>query len=481
MNVQVPIILLFTFFIFTTSSYIMFYLTKYLRGRKVIVTHHSMEEVLTLLEKTENNPQYVIQITTRGNEMQIILDGLLKLEALFVKLEDKIRKLIRVEILTELGTDEQVVDDYDFTFPLSFHVVPREYRSNKDTKLKARALHFMIEKRYAEQHKSPSSLENLYIIHFDAESTITLPNLLTIIFSTLKDGMKLIFQGPIAYPNNWFLSNIFSRQMESLRPWNCYDCHHNTKRSVPYHLHGSNTVIRADAEYKVGWDFEPIDGYPVVAEDLFFGILASFKLGKGVFGWHGAVMYEQPALKLFDSLRQRIRWIRGSLQALHVVPSWDEYKSLSPALKRRFQFRIRMKVYLYALGFIPASLSLTGFLYVLIFGVISGIQNNNGSEVLDTLDGYFQNYVMHTIPMWLINFSLFGMFLWFLSIQIGLHNNLQTIPMKKSRRVIEHLKILLITPLATILDTGVVFYTVFLWTIGKHKARWEVTPKSVAS
>ena len=468
---EIIIFLLFGFFTLVTLFYILIIYPNFLRTRSHFVSNVDEAELLLEISKIKLVPKYCIQITTKGNEANTILNGLKQLQSIYQTLDRKIQTLLRVDILTELASDKNYFANHDFTYPLSVHVVPAEYTTKNGAMLKGRALQYMITKRFHENEV----LDNLFIIHFDAESIVTRSNLITMLFSTLVQSDKRIFQGPIFYPNNWFKSGILSRQMESLRPWNCYECHSNTKRSFPYHLHGSNLIIRADVEHEVGWDYKPVEGYPVVAEDLFFGIFATFLLGRKIFGWHGAVMYEQPALTLLSSLKQRVRWIRGSLQALHVVPEWEVYRSLSILERTKFQFKMRSKLYVYGIGFIPAIITLVVFVTIVISFLYSGLVH---TSISDRIDNY--RSMTSELPSWIINFTTFGAFLWLLTIQIGLYHNISPLELKPHQRLIEHLKILLITPLATIFDTGCVVYTLIKWSVGNHKAQWDVTPKEIS-
>ncbi len=468
-------LVMFSFFGIISLSYILYLYPMYFRGIKQYSIEHSENKLVKLLSKIKFKPIFIIQITTRGDECDTIHNGLSKIDSYYNSLSTEIKEILQFEILTEVNSDREFFQKKKISFPIKTIIVPKNYYTKNNAKLKARALQYMINKRNKEMKK----LENCYIIHFDAESTITSKNLITLIYMTLIQPNKLILQGPITYPVNYFKSSIFSRQMEALRPWNCYECLANTRSSYPYHLHGSNLVIRADIEYKIGWDYKDIDGYPIVAEDLFFGIKATFILGKDVFGWHGAELYEQPALTLLASLSQRIRWIRGSLQALYSVPDWDSYQKISSKDKRVFQSRVKGKMYLYAMGFLPATITVGILLYTILFSILSGLNSNDLLQIVSTYQVNIDKYQANMVPDWLMNLTMLGAILWLLTIQIGLYHNIKSIEMNRSKRILEHLKIFLITPIVTIFDTGIVFYTLIRWSLGNRKATWIITPKSV--
>ena len=81
------------------------------------------------------------------------------------------------------------------------------------------------------------------------------------------------------------------------------------------------------------------------------------------------------------------------------------------------------------------------------------------------------------VPSWMVTLSLVGAALWLISIQIGLYHNIKSANIAKIHKIREHIVILLITPLATLIDTGIAFFTILKWSLGFNKAVWEVTPK----
>ncbi|MCE7736873.1 MAG: hypothetical protein GPJ54_18460 [Candidatus Heimdallarchaeota archaeon] len=470
-------LILFTFYILITSIYFLYFYPSFIRGVRYFENTISAEEFDKIISKVKDIPTFIIQITTKGGEMGVIGEGLEKLEIAIGSLKNVISSKIIIDILTENHDDQYYMKTLNTKLNYNFHVVPQNYKTDNSTKLKARALHYMIEVREKIAKKKGLSLKNQYIIHFDAESTINSGGLKTIIASVLKYPNKTIFQGPIFYSNNWFKSGIYSRQMESLRPWNCYECYSSTKNGLPYHLHGSNIVVRADVECDLGWDFGLLKGYPVVAEDLVFGIKAYLKYGKSIFGWHGANMIEQPAFTLNDSIKQRVRWIRGSLQSIDIIKKWPEYHASISPNKNLIGLRIRVKLYFYALGFIPSLISVSGIIYFGTSIIKGAIEGNSMSEIYADTSNKPMNLTMPMVPSWMITLSLIGAVLWLLSIQIGLYHNIKSSNISRIHKIREHIVILLITPFATLIDTGIAFFTILKWSLGYNKAVWELTPK----
>ncbi|MDH5402865.1 MAG: glycosyltransferase family 2 protein [Candidatus Heimdallarchaeota archaeon] len=471
MELTVIINIIFVFFFLTSLNYVIFLYPNFLKNHNKLKEIHNEEEVIELLLHSKRKINLVIQITTKGGEMEVISEGLLKLNEVFLELHNDIQQLIRVFIVTEREND--LILCPEVLFPVEIIVVPKSYTTNNQTRLKARALQYMVE--YYNDNL-PGNLEMYYIYHFDAESQTDKFGVLSVLYSILINPDVYIFQGLITYPIRWFRAPLFSRQLESLRPWNCYECRGNTNNGIIYHLHGSNIVIRGDKEYQIGWDFGLIHNFPVVAEDLFFGLKAYLILGKQAFGWHGGVLYEQPALSLVDSLKQRIRWIRGSLQALDNIDQLTSTEELDLSHHNQLKHKMRVKLYIYGLGFIPATIASITYI-ILISYTIGSISYKLGITSEPTYLKLLLQLLSPNIHYTVIIFTMIGGILWLLTIQIGLHLNFTNHQLDFKDKTREHLLILLITPIAVVFDTGVVFFTIIFWKFGYKKAIWEITPK----
>ena len=116
-----------------------------------------------------------------------------------------------------------------------------------------------------------------------------------------------------------------------------------------------------------------------------------------------------------------------------------------------------------------------------IFFILMNIPGLFGMN--DISDGYaftaqkVSVYTSPMIPQWMLLISLFGAMLWLITIQIGLYHNLKSMDINKLSKIKEHVLILLISPIATVIDTGVAFFTLITWSLGYKKAVWDVTPK----
>jgi hypothetical protein len=400
-------------------------------------------------------PMFKIQITTRGNELHVVKRGIRSVFKL-VK-EPLYENRLRIDVVTDELSDKKNLKKVFKTnpVPLNIYVVPTNYKTKNNTFKKARALHYMIEIRKAEKMN-----ERGYILYFDSESAITPLDFRRLVYNTIKHE-KQITEGPIIYPIGWFKSNLISRQMEATRPWNCYHCHKMMTNPPPLHIHGSNLVVEENLAIDLGWDFGNLDGEPLIVEDILFGLKAYIKYGKNVFGWHGAELLEQPPKSIKDSIRQRIRWILGTWQALEILKRSSDFKKLRYSERLKIRAIIGYRVILYSLGFFAAILFFI-FMGLWISGIAIGIE------------------FLEINSFWFLILSIFlfsGLFSWLASTQVGLMRILERKKLSRKTRIIEHLKILAITPIAAPIETSGALYATLKWFLGFRKAKWIPTKK----
>jgi hypothetical protein len=395
--------ILIFYFILTSLNYLIIQFPNFLRGRKSYIRNDlTSTEVLQAL-KRKDFPKFSIQITTKGSEMLVIKEGLEAIEVIYQTLPKQIAQLISVDLLSENATDVKYLQKTQMSFAFNFHLVPKEYQTP-----------------------------------------------------------KVIFQGPIFYPYYWSYASAISKQMESLRPWNCYECQSNTNHNYPFHLHGSNLVVRTDIERLIGWDFGLLHGYPLVAEDLLFGLKAFLLMGKSAFAWHGGLLLEQPGFSISDSIKQRIRWVKGGLQAQSLVRTWPEFQAKPRSVRIKILRKLWFKIIVYAAGFIPAVISII----LLAYFIISSLITFGMSVSFDSFKN--SGYLFTDIPWYLILILIVGLLLWLLSIQIGAYHNLNKTNLGLLQKMKDHLVILLITPFATLLETGAVLITILSWLFGQE-------------
>jgi hypothetical protein len=254
---------------------------------------------------------------------------------------------------------------------------------------------------------------------------------------------------------------------ESVRPFGCYDCVSQMNNPPPLHMHGSNLLVRSDAEDLIGWNFGI-----TLAEDQLFGYKLYEKFGKKALGWHGGILLEQPPLNIKDHFMQRRRWILGSLQNIKKFPFWH-------------RFKISFKLASYFMGFISGIA--TTILYVMTFipmltaAIQILVEQNNFNPLIWSqyiLSSFFPSSFpeisikINEMSSNSINFYpidigpisillLFPYVMWLLSYQIGLFLNLKH--NKKypiSKKIILHIQAIFFSLILGILETFPAFYAI---------------------
>lgn len=439
--------------------YLIVLLPAYINGKKHYVTNSapSITDIQNLMKTKKLNkiPLFKFQITTKGNEIHVVKRGIKSI--LNLNNESIFKNRLRIDIVTEDPFDKRkiLLEFKDCQLPLNIYIVPLNYKTKNNTMRKARALHYMIEIR-----KKEIDIERGYIVYFDSESVINPIDFRRIVFNIIKDEKK-ITEGPIVYPLRWFEAPLISRQMEATRPWNCYHCHKVMTNPPPQHLHGSNLVVEENLALDLGWDFGNIDGQPFIAEDFVFGFQAYIKYGRSVFGWHGGELLEQPPMSIKDSIRQRIRWITGVWQGLEMIKRSKDYYKLTFIEKFKIRRIIAFRAILYSLGFIASI-----FFFYFMSAWVSNIYLNWNFFMVDKM-----MLKMRSI------FLIPGFLMWFGSTQIGLHKILERKELSRKEKILEHIKILLITPIAAPIETFGAFYATMKWFLGFKKVEWIPTKK----
>lgn len=432
----------------------------FILGREGFVTNTTPEiaDVQRELEKRglKTVPVLKFQITTRGREVHVVKRGI----------ESAIRcaahvpwtERVMVDVITE---DPKDVQELQAAFPnppvpLRMLLVPKDYKTPRGTRLKARALH------YSTEWRKTLDEERGYVVHFDSESIMEPVDYVRLLFNLIRsDGKIKLAEGPILYPLEWQRANLISRQLESNRVFDCFHCHMLMENPPPYHLHGSNLIVEENLLMELGWDLGLSRGRPLLAEDLLFGMRAFALKGKGIFGWSGAAILEQPPFSVRDSVRQRIRWVTGVWQAMDVISREPEYKRIPRHEMRRLKAVVISRLSVYGIGFFA------GFLSVLL-ATIALSDWLAGTTIASSIPQTWRDISMLLIP---------GLFLWLGTSQIGLHKNLQRSKLPRSKRVLEHVKILIATPAGALVETGAALYATLNWWIWGNHVTWIPTQK----
>ena len=404
---------------------------------------------IAMLQRREL-PYLKFQVTTKGGALPVVERSLRVLESV-VDNNPWLRDRVSAEVITERENEvahlRQAFDGS--VLELTAVLLPPDYSTPNGTRLKARALHYLVEQRLAGFNAKPGKT---FIVHLDEETVVTEPHVM-VLLEYLSNDPKPLSQGPILYPLEWAQTPWICRAIESTRPFGCAECARVMQHPPPPHLHGSNLVVEEGVENHVGWDFGTLDGQPFVAEDLLFGLRAYALLGEETFGWHGATMLEQPPLSLFWAIQQRLRWVLGALQGLRAMWVQSDYEGMPKRHKLRLSLSVYSRIATYSLGF---PIGLTGLVFVLTLHDVP----RPGS------------------PWFLLRVALLlSAVAWFASYQIGVRRNLlyQSLPWYEQAK--HHVAMLLITPFVGLCETVGPFIALIRWMLGSRTAAWTPTPK----
>lgn len=399
----------------------------------------------------------LIQVTTKGGAPSVVMRGIDHVLA-GVAAYPTLRGLVRVEVVTEDPADVAAFDERyaDAPVRVDSHLLPADYETPRGTRLKARALHFMVELHRREP-------EDCYVVHYDEESVL-MPHDLARMAHQLMLRPVGISSGMISYGLDWDHANLVNKTMESNRPFGCHECYSVMTRPPVVHLHGSNLVIRQDLENEIGWDIGTLDGAPLIAEDLVFGLESYLRFGPEVFGWHHTEMVEQPPFTLKAAFKQRERWVFGALQALAHLRTRPAWLQLPRRTRWRILATIRGRVATYALGFPVSVLALGGNLATLVLVAAGRV---DPVDLVSVGPGLSVFGVVMAV----------GLVLWLSSTQLGLWHNHRYAGLSRLRRLREHLLVLVTTPVAGVIDTAGPMVAVVKWWVGVRAVAWQPTPK----
>jgi hypothetical protein len=424
--------------------------------------YRQLDSVTTeLLSRLGDLPYVKVQVTTRGTpgSLPVIERGLRNVAQLIEEDPRLYGKKLWVAVFTESAENKRELDLLAETIPIDNLLVievPDDYETPKKTQFKARALHYAVELRRIGFNWTPG---RTVIVHFDEESVIE-PAEFRKLLRYLVTTDKKLSEGPIHYPFEYCDAGPVCRAMEAGWPINCYECRHVMESGVPRHLHGSNLVIDEDLENRLGWDIGlTSDGQPFIAEDYVFGIKAYLTEGPDIFGWHGAVMLEQPPFSMRSAYRQRYRWVLGVLQGLQMARSMAEFQRLSARDRSRLIWATRYRILTLSLGFPAGVVSLLYIAYQTA-RLAAGIP-------------------IQRLPHWMMLVLILIGFLWLNSTFIGARYNLSTNPsFTFVQRWIETARVIAVAPIAGISESAAAAAAVVNWSLGRRKVTWIPTPKT---
>lgn len=406
-------------------------------------------------------PFVKIQITTRGSpgSSEVIMRGI---RNVMLAAEDDpffYQSFLSIEVVTESSDQVGVLQDHFSSSPLPVHglVLPAAYQTPHGTQMKARGLHYAVERRRDGWNARPG---RTFIVHFDEESVLV-PGELRKLVSHLATTDKKILEGPIYYPLEYLDASSLCRSMEANRPVGCFECRHVMEKGLPLHLHGSNLVVDEAFENDIGWDIGCLDGQPLISEDYVFGMRAFARAGRAIFGWHGVVLLEQPPFSVRSAFRQRHRWIFGVLQGMAMSRRSSEFQALPWNVRQRLLWGTRYRIATFALGAVVGGISIPLLPYLVIRSVLALHQGD-------------------ALPLpWEANLWLAAVgAMWLGAAFIGAWCNAVYAGMRLSHRVGEIARALLVAPVAGVIESTAAAWAVTEWVLGRRQAVWQPTPKT---
>ncbi len=408
-------------------------------------------------------PFVKVQVTTRGalGSTEVIRRGIQCVVGLAKEDVDFYGDKLSVEVVTESSEQKYDLEQEFDRAPIVVDVIviPKDYETSRETKVKARGLHYMVELRRRGFNHKPG---RTFIVHYDEESVMEPEELRKLIHYLATTGKKLS-EGPIFYPLEYNDTSVICQAMEANRPLGCFECREVMEKGLPLHLHGSNLVIEEEFENELGWDIGNLDGQPFIAEDYVFGVLAYLKGGSEAFGWHGATMLEQPPFSFKSAFKQRYRWIVGVLQGMEMLRRMPQFYKLTRTERFHLIWGTRFRVATFALGLPTGTLALLYLLYQAVL-VLSG----RAFLPLPVL-----------VMAWLV---LVG-FLWLNSIIIGIWFNVYFGYFVRGlhpwyRCWIMGARAFTLAPISGALESSAAVWAVLKWMIGHREVSWTPTPKT---
>lgn len=406
-------------------------------------------------------PHLKIQITTRGSQgsTEVILRGIGAVLDLAREAPAFYREHLSVEVVTESEAQVRAIEIGFADAPVEVVglQVPQDYTTPNDALLKARGLHYAVERRREGWNLRPG---RTFVVHYDEES-VMLPAELRKLFMVTARTDRSVLEGPLYYPLEYTRASVLAQSMEANRPAGCLECRRVMEDGVPLHLHGSNLVVEEEFENTIGWDIGRLDGEAFIAEDFVFGMNAFLEGGPQVFGWHGCVMLEQPPFSVPSAFRQRHRWIFGVLQGLAMARRSPVFAALPRRLRFRLVWGTRFRVATFAAGAPVAALAITVLPFTIAVMAVS-LARGVPAPVNVLLAGWM---------------AIVGL-LWLGSVAMGAVLNVRYAPMTRARRELEVLRAVAVAPLAGGLESAAGLWAVLQWWSGKRGVVWVPTPKT---
>ena len=255
----------------------------FLMDYSLYMTDKKLKEKQTPLEIPNN---VIVAITTNGMATDVV--------------EKIIKKIRKYDVASEIYVVKEERDT--FTYSCKEITVPSDYKCPNGSLCKMRAMHYGI----LALHDLGYGKET-YIVHLDDDSIVDRPYLEYVRYYLNTGGA----QGCIRL-RAWG-RHLFSSLSDIIRIANCEAwCKRCNAKNRPQFVHGEGLVVRADVEYKIGWDYATYG-----AEDLTMGLYISkqFEFGEIPDGH----IYIAPPTSVTDYFKQRRRWFWSLMNNRGVV------------------------------------------------------------------------------------------------------------------------------------------------------------------
>ncbi|HEY9407377.1 MAG TPA: glycosyltransferase family 2 protein [Nitrososphaera sp.] len=336
-------------------------------------------------------------------------------------------------------------------------VVEKSYHTNAIKK--GRALQYAVDHR----RRIAKNTSKRWIFHMDEESYVT-PQTILALLKFIAKGKGVVSEGPIFYPLKFESANILTALAESVRPFACYDCVSQMRNPPPLHMHGSNLLVRSDIEDDIGWKF----GH-TLAEDQMFGYKVYEKYGYGSMGWHGGILLEQPPLNLKDHFFQRRRWFLGTMQNLDKFPQWHRYKVMFKSVTLFLGF---------ASGVASTALLINAYISPIFLQSLHGLEAITSAVMLlpshvNPLAAFY-SILFSTLTAPPVEFATsailtFATLVWLGSYQLGLFLNLRYSKITRSKKILLHLKTLVLCPVLGLIETFPAVWATIEYSVKKRQ------------
>jgi egghead protein (zeste-white 4 protein) len=251
-------------------------------------------------------PQLVSwRIVSRGINARALTDTILRCRA-----ESQANPLFRyvIEVITDTSHSDLPPPAPD----LRYIQVPKNYKTPRQTRNKARALNYALE-------VSPLP-DDAWIVHLDEESQPTaslIAGAARMIAEEEQSGALRIGQGIIVYHREWKKHPFFTLSDCVRTGSDLGRLYLSMLIGVPlFGLHGSFIVVRNDVEKEIGFDVGPEGS---ITEDAYWGYL-QIQAGRRC-RWVDGYLEEQCTQSVSDFVKQRRRWFSGLVRVSYQAPA----------------------------------------------------------------------------------------------------------------------------------------------------------------